>query len=216
MRLMPEITDPSIEDYATEHTSPETPLLTELAQATRDFSRMSQMMVGRLEGRFLKMLVAAVGARRVLEIGTFTGYSALSMAEALPANGKIITCELDRNHAEMAQRFIARSAFADMIEVRIGPAIETIRSLSGPFDFVFIDADKPSYLDYYEAVLPLLSPDGLIAVDNVFQGGRVVDPAEDATNVVAMRRFNDHISSDKRVECVMVPIRDGVTLIRRV
>jgi caffeoyl-CoA O-methyltransferase len=103
-----------------------------------------------------------------------------------------------------------------MIEVRIGPAIETIRSLSGPFDFVFIDADKPSYLDYYEAVLPLLSPDGLIAADNVFQGGRIVDETEDAPNVVAMRRFNDHISSDKRVECVMVPIRDGVTLIRRV
>jgi len=138
------------------------------------------------------------------------------MAEALPANGRIITCELDRNHAEMAQRFIAKSRYADMIEVQIGPAIETIRSLSGPFDFVFIDADKPSYLDYYEAVLPLLSPDGLIAVDNVFQGGRVVDPAEDAQNVVAIRLFNDHISSDKRVECVMVPIRDGVTLIRRV
>ncbi len=177
---MPEITNPAIEDYATEHTSPEPPLLTELAQATRDFSRMSQMMVGRLEGRFLKMLVAAVGARRVLEVGTFTGYSALSMAEALPPAGKIITCELDRNHADMAQRFIAKSAYAEMIEVRVGPALETIRSLAGPFDFVFIDADKPSYADYYEAVLPLLSPGGLIAVDNTFQGGRVIDPAEDA------------------------------------
>jgi caffeoyl-CoA O-methyltransferase len=213
---MPEITNPSIEDYATEHTSVETALLVELAQETRDFSRMSQMMVGRLEGRFLKMLVAAVGARRVLEIGTFTGYSALSMAEALPASGKLITCELDRNHADMAQRFIAKSAFQDVIEVRIGPALETIRSLSGPFDFVFIDADKTGYLDYYEAVLPLLSPGGLIAVDNVFQGGRVVDPAEDADNVVAIRQFNDRVASDKRVECVMVPIRDGVTLIRRV
>jgi len=216
MPNMPEITHASIEAYATEHSSPEPPLLGELAQATREFSRMSQMMVGRLEGRFLKMLVAGVGARRVLEVGTFTGYSALSMAEALPANGKLITCELDRSHAEMAQRFIAKSPYADMIEVRIGPAIETIRSLSGPFDFVFIDADKPSYLDYYEAVLPLLSPDGLIAADNVFQGGRIVDETEDAPNVVAMRRFNDHISSDKRVECVMVPIRDGVTLIRRI
>jgi caffeoyl-CoA O-methyltransferase len=213
---MPDITDLSIEDYATQHTSPEPPLLVELAQATRDFSRMSQMMVGRLEGRFLKMLVAAVGARRVLEVGTFTGYSALSMAEALPANGKLITCELDRTHAEMAQRFIAKSQYADVIEVRIGPAIETIRSLSGPFDFVFIDADKTGYLGYYEAVLPLLSPDGLIAVDNVFQGGRVLDPAEDSPNTVAVRRFNEHIAADKRVECVMVPIRDGVTLIRRV
>lgn len=213
---MTEITDPAIEQYATEHTSPESPLLVELAQATREFSKMHQMMVGRLEGRFLKMMVAAVGARRVLEIGTFTGYSALSMAEALPAQGQIITCELDRNHADVARRFIAKSVYADMIEVRLGPALETIRALDGTFDFVFIDADKPSYLDYYEAVLPLLAVGGLIAVDNVFQAGRVVDPAEDGVNTVALRRFNDHVLADKRVECVMVPIRDGVTLIRRI
>jgi caffeoyl-CoA O-methyltransferase len=213
---MPDITDPAIEQYATEHTSPETPLLTELAQATREFSRASGMMVGRLEGRFLKMLVAAVGARRVLEIGTFTGYSALSMAEALPANGQIITCELDRTHAEMAQRYIARSPYADMIEVRVGPAIETIRGLEGTFDFVFIDADKPSYIDYYEAVLPLLSVGGLIAADNVLWSGKVLDQDDTSESTVALRRFNDHVAADKRVETVMVPIRDGVLLIRRV
>ena len=216
MRHMTDITDPVLEQYATEHTSPESPLLIELAQATREFSRSYGMMVGRLEGRFLKMLVAAVGARRVLEIGTFTGYSALSMAEALPASGQIITCELDTNHGEMARRFIARSEYAEMIDVRVGPALDTIRSLDGTFEFVFIDADKPSYLDYYEAVLPLLSAGGLIAADNVFQAGRVVDPAEDGANTVAIRRFNDHVSADRRVETVMVPIRDGVTLIRRV
>jgi caffeoyl-CoA O-methyltransferase len=213
---MTDITNPSIEAYATEHTPPESPLLVELAQATREFSRAYGMMVGRLEGRFLKMLVAAVGARRVLEIGTFTGYSALSMAEALPPSGQLITCELDKNHAEMARRFIARSAHASQIEVRVGPALDTIRSLQGTFDFVFIDADKPSYLDYYEAVLPLLSAGGLIAVDNVFQAARVLDPAETGENTVAIREFNQHVAADKRVECVMVPIRDGVTLIRRV
>lgn len=213
---MTEITDPEIERYATEHTSEEPPLLVELAQATREFSTASGMMVGRLEGRFLKMLVAAVGAQRVLEIGTFTGYSALSMAEALPPSGRLITCELSEEHAAMARRFIARSAYADMIEVRVGPAIETVRSLEGPFDFVFIDADKPSYLDYYEASLPLLSARGLIAVDNVLQAGRVLDPNTDNPNAAAMRRFNDHVAADKRVECVMVPIRDGVTLIRRI
>src|SRR5437762_712266 len=154
---MPGITDSTIENYAMEHSSPEPALLTELAQATREFSRMHVMMVGRLEGRFLKMLVAAVGARRVLEIGTFTGYSALSMAEALPSNGKLITCELDPAHAEMARRYIARSAYADMIEVRVGPALETLRTLEGTFDFVFIDADKAGYLAYYELVLPKLS-----------------------------------------------------------
>ena len=213
---MTEITGPEIEQYAAEHTSLEPPLLVELAQATREFSTASGMMVGRLEGRFLKVLVGAVRAQRVLEIGTFTGYSALSMAEALPPSGRLITCELNEDHAAMARRFIARSAYADMIEVRVGPAIETVRELEGPFDFVFIDADKPSYLDYYEASLPLLSAQGLIAVDNVLQAGRVLDPNTESQNAAAMRRFNDHVAADKRVECVMVPIRDGVTLIRRI
>jgi caffeoyl-CoA O-methyltransferase len=216
MRAMPDITDPEIEQYAADHTSPEPALLTELAQATRDFSSWHQMMVGRLEGRFLKMLVAAVGAQRVLEIGTFTGYSALSMAEALGADGRLITCELNPEHAAMARSYIARSAYADKIEVRVGPALETMRSLDGEFDFVFIDADKPSYLAYYEAVVPMLAPGGLIAVDNVFQARRVLDAAEENENVVAMRRFNDRVLADERVESVMVPIRDGVTLIRRV
>jgi caffeoyl-CoA O-methyltransferase len=212
---MPEITDPAIEQYAAEHTSPESPLLLELAQATREFSKSSGMMVGQLEGRFLKMLVAAVGARRVLEIGTFTGYSALSMAEALPPSGQIITCELDRNHADMARRFIDRSPYADMIDVRVGPALETLRGLEGTFDFVFIDADKASYLDYYEQVLPMLSVGGLIAADNVLWSGRVIEQ-DDSECTTALRRFNDHVAADKRVECVMVPIRDGVMLIRRI
>ena len=213
---MVDITNPEIERYAAEHTSPEPALLTELAQATRDFSRNYGMMVGQLEGRFLKTLVAVSGARRVLEIGTFTGYSALSMAEALPSSGKLVTLELDRNHAEMAQKFIDRSAYKDVIEIRVGPALETLRSLEGTFDFVFIDADKAGYLDYYENVLPKLSPGGLIAVDNVFQGGRVLDPRDESPNAAAVRRFNDHVLADRRVEVVMVPIRDGVTLIRRI
>ena len=213
---MTDITDPELEQYATEHSSPEPDLLVELAQATREFSSAYGMMVGRLEGRFLKTLVAAVGAKRVLEIGTFTGYSALSMAEALPADGQLITLELSQEHADVARRFIARSAFADRIDVRLGPALESLRTLEGPFDFVFIDADKPSYQAYYEAVIPMLSPRGLIAVDNVLQAGRVIDAGNESPNVVAMRRFNDHVAADPRVECVMVPIRDGVTLIRRV
>ncbi len=216
MTDMTDITDPAVEKYAEDHTSQESPLLVELAQATRAFSTMHQMMVGRLEGRFLKTLVAAVGARRVLEIGTFTGYSALSMAEALPQAGRLITCELNPDHAEMARSYVARSPYADMIEVRVGPALDTIGSLEGTFEFVFIDADKPTYLEYYEAVLPKLSVGGLIAVDNVFQAGRVVGQAEEGTNPAFMQRFNDHVLADPRVECVMVPIRDGVTLIRRI
>jgi caffeoyl-CoA O-methyltransferase len=213
---MPNVTDPALEAYATDHTSAEPALLLELAAATRAFSEAHGMMVGRLEGRFLKMLVAGVGARRALEIGTFTGYSALSMAEALPADGRLITCELDERHAALAQSFFERSEHGAKIELRVGRAMDTLRTLEGPFDFVFIDADKPSYRDYYEAVLPLLAPSGLIAVDNVLWSGRVLDPAQADADTVALRAFNDLAAADPRVECVMVPIRDGVTLIRRV
>ncbi|HYI23727.1 MAG TPA: class I SAM-dependent methyltransferase [Candidatus Limnocylindrales bacterium] len=213
---MPEITDPAIERYATEHSSAEPALLAELAAETRDFSRWSGMMVGRLEGRFLKTLVAAVGARHVLEIGTFTGYSALSMAEALPADGRIVTCEIDPRHAELAQRYFDKSPYAAMIELRLGPAIETLEGLEGTFDFVFIDADKPSYGDYYEAILPHLEAGGLICVDNVLWSGDVLNAAATDESTVALRAFNDMVASDPRVECVMLPIRDGVTLIRRI
>ncbi|MDP8905209.1 MAG: class I SAM-dependent methyltransferase [Chloroflexota bacterium] len=212
---MTDITDPDVERYASEHSSPEPPLLAELAEATRAFSASHGMMVGRLEGRFLKLLVAAIRARRVLEIGTFTGYSALSMAEGMPPDGEIISCELDERHAEMARRFIARSPYASRIDVRVGPALETIEGLEGPFDFVFIDADKTGYRDYYERALPLLSEGGLICIDNVLWSGRVVDPSDQSRNTVAMRELNDHIGGDSRVECVMLPIRDGVTLVRK-
>jgi caffeoyl-CoA O-methyltransferase len=212
---MTDITEPQIEAYATEHSSAEPPLLAALAAATRDFSPAAQMMVGRLEGRFLKMLVGMAGARRVLEIGTFTGYSALSMAEALPPDGRLVSCEIDERHAQLARSFISRSPFADQIEIRVGPAIDTLRGLEGSFDFVFIDADKPSYLAYYEAVLPLLAEGGAIAVDNVLWSRRVLDDDDQTENTRAIRAFNDHVAADPRVECVIVPLRDGVTLIRR-
>jgi len=212
---MRHITDPQIDAYSAEHSSPEPKLLRELARATHDFSDMPQMMVGRLEGRFLNMLVAAVGARRVLEVGTFTGYSALSMAEALPADGELITCELNERHAEFAQGWIARSDHRDKIRVVVGPALDTLKSLEPAFDFVFIDADKPSNQLYYEEALRLLSPRGLICVDNVLRGGRVLDASDTSEAVVATQRFNDHVASDPRVERVLLPIRDGVMLVRR-
>jgi caffeoyl-CoA O-methyltransferase len=209
-----DIVEPRLEEYAAAHSSPEPPHLERHAAATRDFSADHRMMVGRLEGRFLKMLVAISGARRVLEIGTFTGYSALSMAEALPADGRIVTCELDERHADFAQRAIDGSPYADMIEIRRGPALATIGGLEGPFDAVFIDADKQAYADYYEAVLPKLAPNGFICVDNVLWSGRVLDGADDSEQTRALRAFNERVASDPRVECVMLTIRDGVTLIR--
>jgi caffeoyl-CoA O-methyltransferase len=213
---MPSLALPGIEEYAEAHTSPEPARLLALAAETREASREAQMMVGQLEGRFLKMLVHMVQPQLVLEIGMFTGYSALSMAEALPAGGRIITLELSSKHEAIARRHIEPSPFADRIEIRMGPALETLPALAGPFDLVFIDADKGNYQNYLEAVLPKLAPAGVIAVDNVLWYGRVLtgdeSPDEDTG---AIRAFNDSVVNDPRLECVLLPLRDGVTLIRK-
>ena len=147
----------SIERYAEEHTTPPDPLLAELAAETRATLPLPEMLAGPVQGRFLELLVHAVGAQRVLEIGTYSGYAALSMAAGLAPDGRIDTCEIDEQRAEVARRYVSRSPYADRITVHLGPAIETIASLEGDFDFVFIDADKTGYIDYYEAVLPRLS-----------------------------------------------------------
>jgi predicted O-methyltransferase YrrM len=211
-----DITDPAAEEYARLHSSAEPPYLTQVMENTRAFSGSYRMLTGHLEGRFLKMLVAISGARRILEIGTFTGYSALSMAEALPPDGRIVTCEIDERHADLARRHIAESAYADMIEVRVGPALDTIGSLDGAFDMVFIDADKPGYAAYYDAVLPRLSEHGFICIDNVLWSKRVLDTNENDASTAALRELNEKIAHDPRVEVVMVPIRDGVSIVRRV
>ncbi len=212
---MTEITNPAIEQYAEAHTTAEPQLLVDLAEETREFSAMSQMMVGRLEGRFLNLLVGAIQARLVLEIGTFTGYSALAMAAALPSGGRIITCEVDPAHAEFARGHIGRSPFASMIDIRLGPAIETIAAIDETIDLVFIDADKRSYPAYYEAVLPRVRVNGLIVADNVLRGGRVLDPSANDVDMAGIKQFNEMVVADPRVESAMLPIRDGVTLIRK-
>jgi caffeoyl-CoA O-methyltransferase len=210
------IVDPDVEAYAVAHTTPPPDYLMKVAEATRQAEGpMSQMMVGALEGRLLESLVFALRARRILEIGTFTGYSALSMAEALPADGRIVTCEFDPKRAAMARAHFDASPHADKIEVRVGPALDTIAHLDGPFDFVFIDADKPNYLNYFQAVLPLLADDGLIAADNTLWSGQVVNAANHDEQVEAIRAFNDAVVADPRVVCVQLTVRDGVTLIRR-
>ena len=203
-----------IGDYAEQHTTPPEPLLTGLAAETRETLPSPQMLTGTIEGRFLELLVYASGARRVLELGTYSGYSALSMAPALPEDGLIDTCEVDERHAEVARRYIAESPYADRIHLHLGPALETIERLEGEFDFVFIDADKPNYVNYYESVLPRLSERGFIAADNTLWSGRVLDESDDSEGTVAIRDFNEHVRSDRRVVSVMLTIRDGVTLIR--
>jgi caffeoyl-CoA O-methyltransferase len=206
------VPDP-IDAYAEAHTTPPTELLAALAEETRATMSAPQMLTGTVEGRFLELLVFGTGARRVLEIGTFTGYSALSMAAALPEGGRIDTCDIEPKHVEVAQRYIDQSPYADRITIHVGPALETIARLEGAFDLVFIDADKPNYANYYEAALPRLSARGLIAIDNTLWSGRVLDPQDQQSQAIAA--LNDAIAADERVVAVQLTVRDGVTLVRR-
>lgn len=207
----------AVEAYAAAHTTAPAPFLQALAVQTRAQLASPQMLTGEIEGRFLEFLVFLAQPRLVLEIGTYSGYSALSMARALPAGGRIVSCELDPERVAFAARHIADAGFGEVIEIRHGPALASIASLDGPFDLVFIDADKEGYLDYYEAVLPKLSARGLIVIDNVLWSGRVAAPAsdDDTPATRALRAFNDHVVADERVVSVMLSVRDGVTLVRR-
>jgi caffeoyl-CoA O-methyltransferase len=204
-----------IDAYAAAHTTPPPELLTQLANETRATLQSPQMLTGTIEGRFLELLVFGLGAKRVLELGTYSGYSSLSMAAGLPEGGHIDTCEASETHAEVARRYIAQSPYADRITVHLGPALDTIPQLEGEFDFVFIDADKENYLNYYEALLPRLSPRGLMAIDNTLWSGRVLDEDDDEETTRVIREVNDRIASDDRVVAVQLTVRDGVTLVRR-
>ena len=204
-----------LEAYAAAHSTPVPPLLEELMATTqRETGEQAGMISGQVEGGLLQALIFAGGVTRVLEIGTFTGFSALMMAAALPEGGRLITCDIDRKTIAIARSFFARSPHGSKIELREGPALETLATLNGPFDLVFIDADKGNYTSYYEAVLPLLSARGLICVDNVLWSGRVLDPQADTDRAIAS--FNDHVRNDRRVAVVTLTVRDGLALIRKV
>ena len=212
---MSPVVPPEIDRYAEEHTTPHDELLAELAAETRATLPSPGMLTGPVEGRFLEMLVHASGASRVLEIGTYSGYSALSMAAALPPDGRIDTCEVSERHADVARRYFARSPHGERISLHLGPALETIARLDSAFDFVFVDADKVNYRNYFEAVLPRLSPRGLIAFDNTLWSGRVVGQEDDSDSTRALRELNDALVADQRVTCVVLSVRDGVTLVRK-
>jgi caffeoyl-CoA O-methyltransferase len=212
---MPQIVNPDIERYAAEHTTAEPPELQAVAAETRTrFEGRAGMLTGHLEGAFLRSLVALSGARRVLEIGMFTGYSAMAMASALPPDGQLVTLDINPEHEEVARRHIESSPWRDRIEIRMGPALDTLATLDGPFDLVFIDADKTNYRNYYEACLPKLSERGTIAIDNVLWGGAVLDSSDMSADTRAIVELNDAIAADERVDCVMLTIRDGVSLVR--
>jgi len=194
------------EEYAERYTTPALGVFAELAEETRRTQTSPEMMVGPVEGAFLSFVVSTKQPRRVLEIGTFTGWSSIAMALALPSGGTIVTCDVSEERSAIARRYAEKAGVGDRIEYRIGPALETLATIDGPLDLVFIDADKGGYVDYYEASLPKLADDGLILADNTLYG---VDGHD------AISGFNEHVMDDERVECVLVTIREGVTLIRR-
>ena len=204
-----------IEAYAERYTSARADLFDRLGEETRATQNTPQMMVGPLEGAFLSFLIAMTDAKRVLELGTFTGWSSIEMARALPPDGRIVTCDVNEEWTAIARRHWSRAGVAAKIDLRLAPALQTLDALlasgqSGSLDFAFIDADKGGYVDYYEAVLPKLSPRGVIAADNTLSGA---DPNRDSSGQIS--RFNEHVLHDERVEAVLLPFRDGVTLIRR-
>jgi caffeoyl-CoA O-methyltransferase len=203
-----------IERYAEEHTTPPADHLRRLAEETRATLESPQMLTGTIEGRFLEFLVFATRARRVLELGTYSGYSAISMAAALPPGGHIDTCEVDEQHAAVARRYIEESGHGERITIHVGPALETIAGLEGEFDFVFIDADKVNYSAYYEALLPRLTTGGVMAIDNTLWSGKVLEPDEDP-GTRAITELNDRIARDPAVVAVQLTVRDGITLVWR-
>jgi caffeoyl-CoA O-methyltransferase len=209
------IVEPGVEQYAEEHTSPGGELFERLAAETHEKTTAPQMMVGRLEGRFLGTLVRSLRASRVLELGTFTGYSSISMALALPSGGRIVTCDVNEETTAIARRYAEEAGVDDRIDYRLGPALETIAALDGPFDLVFIDADKPNYVNYYDATLPLLADSGLMVVDNTLWSGQVADPDDQDENTLAIRALNDRVLEDPRVENVLLTVRDGMNLVWR-
>jgi caffeoyl-CoA O-methyltransferase len=208
------IVNEEVERYAHEHTTPDPEFFRRLEEETRAISDWPQMMVGPLEGQLLGWLVWLSGAKRVLEIGTFTGYSSISMALNLAAGGRITSLDVNEETTAVAHRYADEAGVADRIDYRVGPALEALESLDGPFDLVFIDADKENYINYYEAVLPKLAEMGFIVADNVLWSGRVVEEDGDVSTQ-AIKAFNEHVASDERVELLMLTVRDGMTLIRR-
>jgi caffeoyl-CoA O-methyltransferase len=213
---MPDITPPEIDDYCDAHSTPHPQFMRDLADETRATLPIPQMLSGHLEGRLLEMLVYATGAKRVLELGTYSGHSALAMASAMGPEGRVITCEFEDAHADFAQRHIDASPYADRIEIRRGPGLDTMATLDGTFELVFIDADKPNYPRYFEAALPLLSEGGLIVIDNTLWSGRVLPDNDDGEeNTRVLRELNAKLVTDERVIAVMLPVRDGVTIVRK-
>ena len=206
-----------VHDYLLASSTSPDPVQQELIAETAALGGISGMQIAPEQGVFLTLLCQAVGARRVIEIGTFTGYSALCIARALPPGGTLQCCDVSEEWTAVARRYWEKAGVADRIELRIAPAIDTLKALPAgeQFDLAFIDADKANYPHYYEEILARLRRNGLILVDNTLWGGRVLDDADQSKDTVAIRAFNDAVAHDHRVDCVQLPISDGLTLLRK-
>ena len=212
---MGELVPAEIEAYAVEHSMEESEPCRELRAETHRHMESPQMLVGPLEGALLKMLTQLVRATHVLEIGMFTGYSALCFAEALPHHGTVTTCEIDEASAALARRYFARSPHGAKISIRMGPAIETMRTLDRQYDVIFIDADKQNYVNYYLRGKELLAPEGVILIDNVLWDGDVLIMPPPDERAAAIQAVNRVVASDPEMVAVLLTVRDGVLLVKR-
>jgi caffeoyl-CoA O-methyltransferase len=205
-----------VHEYLLAHGSPPDEIERALIEQTAGLGAISRMQIAPEQGAFLRIVTQLIGARSAVEVGTFTGYSALCIARGLGADGHLLCCDVSDEWTSIGRQYWDRAGVADRIELRIAPAVDTLRALptDRSIDLAFIDADKPNYVNYYEELVPRMRVNGLILVDNVLWSGAVVDPKANDENVEAIRRFNDHLAADPRVEAVMVPISDGLTLAR--
>lgn len=211
--------DDRLHEYLLEVSLREPSVLRDLREETARLP-MARMQIAPEQGQFMGLLLRLMGARRVIEVGSFTGYSALAMALALPGDGHLVACDVSREWIDVGRPYWQAAGVADRIETRIAPALETLRELggeaeAGDWDFVFIDADKPAYTDYYEAGLALLRPGGVVAVDNTLWHGAVADPGDREEDTEAIRAFNRYLREDERVDLSLVPIGDGLSLARK-
>ncbi len=208
---------PEVHEYVVRHGTPPDEILRELIRETEQLGGISIMQIAPEQGAFMTLLARSIGARRGIEVGTFTGYSTLCLARGFPEDGQIVACDVSEEWTAIGQRHWDKAGVANRIDLRIGPALETLRALpeEEAYDIAFIDADKPSYSAYYEEILKRLRVGGLILVDNVLWMGQVVNPEAVDEQTEAIRAFNDTVAADDRVDCVMLPIADGLTLLRK-
>lgn len=208
---------PEVYSYLIDHRSERDPVLAELVTETATLGGVSRMQIAPEQGALLTLLVRLVNAKRAVEVGTFTGYSAISIARGLAPGGKLLCCDVNEGWTGIARKYFAKAGVADRIDLVIAPAVETLSALPADeaIDFAFIDADKPSYRRYYEEILKRLRPGGLIVFDNVLWGGQIANPEDQSENTLALRALNDSVVADPRVECVMIAVADGLLLARK-